>query len=55
MNGKIENKILKLLVRQAIGKVVSVPETLAFPISPQSIRVSSYNKASSNGYLWIYL
>ena len=32
------------IMRQAIGKIVSVPETVAFPISPQSIRVSSYNK-----------
>jgi HAE1 family hydrophobic/amphiphilic exporter-1/multidrug efflux pump len=32
------------VMRQAIGKIVSVPETVAFPISPQSIRVSSYNK-----------
>ena len=31
-------------MRQAIGKIVTVPETVAFPISPQSIRVSSYNK-----------
>ena len=32
------------VMREAIGKIVSLPETLAFPISPQSIRVSSYNK-----------
>ena len=32
------------ILREAIGQVVSVPETFAFPISPQSIRVSSYNK-----------
>jgi len=32
------------IMRNAIGKIVTVPETLAFPISPQSIRVSSYNK-----------
>ena len=32
------------VMRQAIGKIVTVPETIAFPISPQSIRVSSYNK-----------
>ena len=32
------------VMRQAIGKIVTVPETVAFPISPQSIRVSSYNK-----------
>jgi hydrophobe/amphiphile efflux-1 (HAE1) family protein len=32
------------IMRQAIGKIVSVPETVAFPISPQSIRTSSYNK-----------
>ena len=31
-------------MRKAIGKIVSVPQALAFPISPQSIRVSSYNK-----------
>jgi len=31
-------------MRQAIGKIVTVPQTVAFPISPQSIRVSSYNK-----------
>ncbi len=32
------------VMRQAIGKIVTVPETVAFPISPQSIRVSNYNK-----------
>jgi HAE1 family hydrophobic/amphiphilic exporter-1/multidrug efflux pump len=32
------------IMRQAIGKIVSVPQTLAFPISPQSIRVSNYRK-----------
>jgi len=32
------------IMRQAIGKIVTVPETVAFPISPQSIRISSYNK-----------
>ena len=32
------------IMREAIGKIVTVPETVAFPISPQSIRVSSYNK-----------
>ena len=31
-------------MRQAIGKIVTVPQTLAFPISPQGIRVSNYNK-----------
>ncbi len=31
-------------MRQAIGRIVTVPQTLAFPISPQSIRVSNYNK-----------
>ena len=34
----------QIVMRQAIGKIVTVPQTLAFPISPQSIRVSSYNK-----------
>ena len=34
----------KKIMRKAIGKIVTVPQALAFPISPQSIRVSSYNK-----------
>ncbi|AFS46839.1 integral membrane protein, AcrB/AcrD/AcrF family [alpha proteobacterium HIMB5] len=32
------------VMRQAIGKIVTVPQAVAFPISPQSIRVSNYNK-----------
>ena len=32
------------VMREAIGKIVTVPEAVAFPISPQSIRISSYNK-----------
>ena len=32
------------IMRKAIGKIVTVPQALAFPMSPQSIRVSSYNK-----------
>ena len=38
------NKSAKEIMRKAIGKIMSVPQTLAFPISPQSIRVSNYNK-----------
>ena len=38
------NQNSQTIMRQAIGKIVTVPETVAFPISPQSIRVSSYNK-----------
>ncbi len=34
----------KTIMRNAIGKIVTVPQTIAFPISPQSIRVSNYNK-----------
>ena len=34
----------KKIMRKAIGKIVTLPQALAFPISPQSIRVSSYNK-----------
>jgi len=34
----------KIIMRKAIGKIVTVPQTLAFPISPQAIRVSNYNK-----------
>jgi len=32
------------IMRKAIGKIVTVPQALAFPISPQSVRVSNYNK-----------
>jgi len=38
------DKSSQTIMREAIGKIVTVPETVAFPISPQSIRVSSYNK-----------
>ena len=41
---KNRKKSSQVVMRQAIGKIVTVPETVAFPISPQSIRVSSYNK-----------
>jgi HAE1 family hydrophobic/amphiphilic exporter-1/multidrug efflux pump len=41
---KDRKKDSQTVMRQAIGKIVTVPETVAFPISPQSIRVSSYNK-----------
>ena len=38
------NESAVTIMRKAIGKIVTVPQALAFPISPQSIRVSSYNK-----------
>jgi hydrophobe/amphiphile efflux-1 (HAE1) family protein len=41
---KNRNQNSQTIMREAIGKIVTVPETVAFPISPQSIRVSSYNK-----------
>ena len=41
---KNRKKGSQTVLREAIGQIVSVPETFAFPISPQSIRVSSYNK-----------
>ena len=34
----------KTIMRKAMGKIMSVPQALAFPISPQSIRVSNFNK-----------
>ncbi|MDB4846153.1 efflux RND transporter permease subunit [Candidatus Pelagibacter sp.] len=43
-NWKNRKQNSQTVMRQAIGKIVTVPETVAFPISPQSIRVSSYNK-----------
>ena len=41
---KDRSESAKKIMRKAIGKIVTVPQALAFPISPQSIRVSSYNK-----------
>ncbi len=43
-NWKKRKENSQVVMRQAIGKIVTVPQTLAFPISPQSIRVSNYNK-----------
>ena len=43
-NWKNREQGSQMVMRQAIGKIVTVPQALAFPISPQSIRVSSYNK-----------
>ena len=41
---KNRNQDSQTVMRQAIGKIVTVPQAVAFPISPQSIRVSNYNK-----------
>ena len=41
---KNRTKGQQVVLREAIGKIVTLPQAVAFPISPQSIRVSSYNK-----------
>jgi HAE1 family hydrophobic/amphiphilic exporter-1/multidrug efflux pump len=41
---KNREKGQQVILREAIGKIVTLPQALAFPISPQSIRVSNYNK-----------
>ena len=41
---KNRKKDSQTVMREAIGKIVTLPQAVAFPISPQSIRVSSYNK-----------
>ena len=38
------DKSSQTIMREAIGKIVTNPQSIAFPISPQSIRVSNYNK-----------
>jgi len=38
------DKSSQTIMREAIGKIVTNPQAIAFPISPQSIRVSNYNK-----------
>ena len=43
-NWKNRKQNSQTVMRQAIGKIVTVPQAVAFPISPQSIRISSYNK-----------
>jgi len=41
---KNRKKGQEVVIREAIGKIVTLPQAIAFPISPQSIRVSNYNK-----------
>ncbi|MBD1159116.1 efflux RND transporter permease subunit [Pelagibacterales bacterium SAG-MED19] len=41
---KNRKKGQEVVLREAIGKIVTLPQAVAFPISPQSIRVSNYNK-----------
>ena len=41
---KNRKKGQQIVMREAIGKIVTLPQAIAFPISPQSIRVSNYNK-----------
>jgi len=41
---KNRDESAKKIMRKAMGKIVTVPQALAFPISPQSIRVSQFNK-----------
>ena len=41
---KNRKKGQQVILREAIGKIVTLPQAVAFPISPQSIRVSNYNK-----------
>ena len=43
MIGKTEKRTTSSF-KEAIGKIDTLPQALAFPISPQSIRVSNYNK-----------
>ena len=43
-NWKNRSENSQNIMNKAIGKIVTVPQTLAFPISPQSIRTSNYNK-----------
>tara|TARA_Y100000591_G_scaffold11762_1_gene9142 strand:- start:4118 stop:7246 length:3129 start_codon:yes stop_codon:yes gene_type:complete len=41
---KNRDKDSQTVMREAIGKIVTLPQAVAFPISPQSIRISNYNK-----------
>jgi len=43
-NWEDRNESAEKIMRKAMGKIVTLPQTLAFPISPQSIRVSQFRK-----------
>ena len=43
-NWKDRKESAQKIVRKAIGKIVSVPGTMAFPLTPNSVRVSNYQK-----------
>ena len=43
-NWKDRKDSAQVIVRKAIGKIVTVPGTMAFPLTPNSVRVSNYQK-----------
>ena len=43
-NWKDRKESAQTIVRKAIGKIVTVPGTMAFPLTPNSVRVSNYQK-----------
>ncbi len=43
-NWKDRKETAQTIVRKAIGKIVTVPGTMAFPLTPNSVRVSNYQK-----------
>ncbi len=43
-NWKDRSESAQKIVRKAIGKIVTVPGTMAFPLTPNSVRVSNYQK-----------
>ena len=43
-NWKDRKDSAQKIVRKAIGKIVTVPGTMAFPLTPNSVRVSNYQK-----------
>ncbi len=43
-NWKDRKESAQKIVRKAIGRIVSVPGTMAFPLTPNSVRVSNFQK-----------
>ena len=43
-NWKDRKESAQKIVRKAIGRIVTVPGTMAFPLTPNSVRVSNYQK-----------
>ena len=54
-NWKNRKQSSQTIMRQAIGKIVTVPQTLSFSYIASIYKSFKLQQACSNGYLWKYL